>query len=131
MEYHINSTKESVIKYMKWLMHENISNMTFMPRGFETGLALRNSKKIIMLKEPLTLNESFNDDHETSLGYIISKNNYTLPGSYDGEIIPIEIGPNGTKTLAAVATNQDFKINQNSNSILVNDLIESNFYIRN
>lgn len=93
--------------------------MTFIPRGFETGLVLRSGNKIFKLKDPLTLDEFINEDEGITVGYTSSENNYILPGRYDGEVIPIEIGLDGNKIVAGVIKNQEFRKNQNSDFIMV------------
>lgn len=84
--------------------------MAFVPRGLQTGLAMRNGEKIFRLTSD---NLIYSDEGSDSvhIGSIEEIENPFIPGRSGGEIAIMKIGPKYDKrTLLAVTTHDETRV---------------------
>ncbi|XP_030761297.1 protein PF14_0175 isoform X1 [Sitophilus oryzae] len=104
-EFKIRMNSEFEIQvYRKWTV--NSDNADFVPRGFSTGLSLRNGNTIQHLfRDNSFIDEDFGINAEAVIiGNVTEEWNPDIPGRKDGDITAIKVGTSkAPKTMLAVA----------------------------
>lgn len=97
-----------------------LGNLTFVPRGLGTGMAVRNGPRLYQLiREELSYLESFEHDTQpTIVGRTTERE--MLSGYHTEDIIAMHVGvPGSTKVLIAVATHEESMVKKGVDLIKV------------
>lgn len=97
-----------------------LGNLTFVPRGIGTGLAVRNGARLYHLirNEPPHFDNFEHDIPPTIVGRVIRRE--ILPGYHTEEILPMRVGaPDSTRVLVAVATREESTVEKGVDLIKV------------